>query len=57
MMDHIREIGKAIRVTYSFLPYSKTIYLFMDNAGGHGRTKIKKQYVKILKEEYNVTIK
>lgn len=29
----------------------------MDNAGGHGKKNIKEQYVKILKEMYNVEVK
>ena len=56
MMDHMRDIGKSIRDTYSFLPNDHPIYLFMDNAGGHGKTEIKKQYESILKEEFGIII-
>ena len=43
IMDHIRAIGAKLRnETYSFLPTPTPIYLFMDNAGGHGKTEIKK---------------
>ena len=56
MMEHIHEIGKSIRQAHSFLLENTPIYLFMDNAGGHGKTEIKKEYEKILKENYNVLI-
>ena len=56
MMDHIREIGKSIRDAYSFLPSTQIIHLFMDNAGGHGKTVIKQQYEKLLKEEFCISI-
>ena len=56
MMDNIRDIGKSIRETHSFLPNDHPVYLFMDNAGGHGKTEIKAQYEQILKDEFNVLI-
>ena len=56
MMDHIRMIGKSIREAYSFLPDDHPIYLFMDNAGGHGKTEIKRQYETILKQEFEISI-
>ena len=57
MMKHMHEIGKSIRETYSFLPHKQEIYLFMDNASGHGKTEVKKEYERILKEDYNILIK
>ena len=56
MMEHIRMIGRAIRDSYSFLPHDKPIHLFMDNAGGHGKTEIKKQYETLLKDEFHILI-
>ena len=56
MMEHIRSIGKAIRESYLFIPNDHTVYLFMDNACGHGKTEIKKQYETILKEEFHIQI-
>ena len=56
MMTHIREIGAAIRKNYSFVPEDDPIVLFMDNAGGHGKTEVKREYEKILKEEFNVCV-
>ena len=56
MMNHIRDIGKAIRSTYSFLEDTHPVFLFMDNAGGHGKTEVKSEYERILKTEFNVHI-
>ena len=56
MMAYIREVGKAIRNTYSFVPPAHPINLFMDNAGGHGKTEIKREYERILSEEFGVLI-
>ena len=56
MMSTIREIGTHIRSKMVFAR-DHPIYLFMDNAGGHGKTEIKKEYERILKDEYNVIIK
>ena len=56
MLMNIRDIGQAICDAHSFLPNDHPIYLLMDNAGGHGRTEVKKQYEEILLEEYNVII-
>ena len=56
MLDNIRDIGRSIRETYSFLPKDHPIYLFMDNAGGHGKTEVKIQYESILKEEFGIII-
>ena len=41
MMNTMNKIGTSIRSHYSFLPKTTPIYLFMDNAGGHGKTEIK----------------
>ena len=56
MIDTVHEIGRSIRKTYSFLSKSQPIFLFMDNAGGHGKQDIKEQYVKLLKDEYNIEV-
>ena len=56
MIDMVDEIGSSIRKAYSFLPHSKPITLFMDNAGGHGKKNIKEEYVKKLKDKYNVEV-
>ena len=56
MMLTIREIGTHICSKIVFAK-DHPVYLFMDNAGGHGKTEIKKEYERILQEEYNVIIK
>ena len=56
MLKHIREIGKAIRNKYYWVDEEEDIFLVMDNAGGHGTSDSKEEYVRILKEEYNVTV-
>ena len=56
MIDTVHEIGSSIRTSYSFVPQSTPIILFMDNAGGHGKKNIKEQYVKLLKDQYNIEV-
>ena len=56
MLNSIREVGKAIRDAYHFLPDWETIHLFMDNAGGHGTDKAKADYVQILHDEFMITV-
>ena len=38
------------------VPAHQPIYLFIDNAGGHGTDESKDEYVRKLKDEYNVII-
>jgi hypothetical protein len=45
MTNSINEIGKSIQNAYHFIPKTEIIYLFMDNAGGHGKNYIKDDYV------------
>ena len=56
MLNHIREIGSSIRRAYDFLEPNVPVYLFIDNAGGHGKIEVKKQYEQILHEEFNINI-
>lgn len=56
MIDVVHEIGSSIQKGYSFIPHSTPVILFMDNAGGHGKKHIKEEYVKKLKDEYNVEV-
>ena len=56
MIDVVDEIGRSICQAYSFLPSTKPIILFMDNAGGHGKKQIKEEYVQKLKEKYNIQV-
>ena len=56
MMNSIDEIGIAIRDSFHWVPRDVPIYLYMDNAGGHGTDDIKKEYVSILKRSYNIIV-
>ena len=42
MIDSINGIGFTICHPFHWLPYGVPIYLYMDNAGGHGTDEIKK---------------
>ena len=50
------EVGKAIRKHYDKLGISREIpiFLFLDNAGGHGTQETVDKYVASLKEDHNV---
>ena len=49
MIEHTHEIGQKIRNAYKKVTTDdKPIVLFMDNAGGHGRNDVKKDYEVIL---------
>ena len=57
MMEHIRSIGSKLRnEVYFYIPAETPVYLFMDNAGGHGKIAIKEDHERILKQEYNIQI-
>ena len=56
MQDSVDEIGEAIRKAFYFLPSTHPIYLFMDNAGGHGKKKVKLEYEAKLKKQYHVHV-
>ena len=54
MVDTMPEVGQSIRDAYHWVPSSSPIFLYMDNAGGHGRKEVVNDYVKMLREKYNV---
>ena len=56
MLGAIREVGQAIRDKMHYIPNWEPIYLFMDNAGGHGTDKVKEEYINILKVDFNVIV-
>ncbi len=49
-------IGVAIRQQMPFVPQDETIYLVMDNAGGHGTEEAIGQYTRRLQREFNIEI-
>ena len=56
MMSVMDDVGKSIREAYSRVPPEDVIYLGMDNAGGHGKKDIIKEYEQLLKNKYNIII-
>lgn len=48
------EVGKAIRDAYHWVHEDVPIFLFLDNAGGHGTQEVVDAYVKMLEDEHNV---
>ena len=56
MKEVMPKVGKAIRDAYHWIHRSIPIYLYMDNAGGHGKQHIVEEYVATLKDKFNVII-
>lgn len=52
MLEKILAIGGALREKFHWVPENETIYLFMDNAGGHGTNDVIQQYTNILWADY-----
>lgn len=56
MLESVDETGNSIRKSMHWIPKEETIFLFMDNAGGHGTVETKEEYVRILKKKYNILV-
>ena len=56
MINTVDAMGQSIRDAYSFVSHDHPIYLFIDNAGGHGTKEIKEKYVNRLRDKYNVLV-
>ena len=54
MKKTMPEVGESIRNAYHWVPYETPIFLYLDNAGGHGKLEVVDQYVKDLEEKWNV---
>ena len=54
MQDAMPKVGEAIREAYNWVPMDYPIFLFLDNAGGHGTNAVVDEYVAMLEEVYNV---
>ena len=50
MMKVVDDIGDSIRKAHNFIPHTTPVYLFVENAGGHGKKEIKSEFVEILKK-------
>jgi len=56
MLDTMGEVGVSIRDAFHWIPATQTIYLIMDNAGGHGTDKAVENYTKELFDEFNIKV-
>ena len=56
MLRCMDKIGQSIRTKMHFVDKDHPIYLYMDNAGGHGMNATKEAYEKMLKDNYNIII-
>jgi DNA-binding protein Fis len=56
MMRIMPEVGRALRAAYHWLPMNETIYLVMDNAGGHGSNEATAQYTQLLWTDFKVQV-
>ena len=45
---------QAIREKYELVPLEEEIYLYLDNAGGHGKKEVVETYVSNLERDHNV---
>jgi hypothetical protein len=55
MLECMPRVGAALRETFHWVPPNETVYLCMDNAGGHGTNDAKLQYINLLKA-FNVEV-
>jgi len=56
MLETVDRIGKSIRHKMNWVDPDKPIYLFQDNAGGHGTKVAIKEYCKQLLEKYTIIV-
>ena len=55
MADSMPEVGAAIRAAYHWADCIETpIFLYLDNAGGHGTKEVVDAYINMLKDYYNI---
>lgn len=56
MMRIMPQVGMALRTAYHWLGRDETIYLVMDNAGGHGSHDATARYTQLLWREFKVQV-
>ena len=54
MEDIMPKVNKIIRDAYHWVPTDHPIFLFLDNAGGHGTQDVVDAYVKGPQDDFNV---
>ena len=52
MLQTIPEVGEALRNSFHWVPPNERIFLFMDNAGGHGTDDAKARYLGTIRVRY-----
>ncbi len=55
MLECMPRVGAALCEQFHWVPPNETVYLCMDNAGGHGTNDAKQQYINLLKA-FNVEV-
>ena len=55
MLECMPGVGAALRERFHWVPANETVYLCMDNAGGHGTNDAKQQYINLLKA-FNIKV-
>ena len=56
MLEAMDTVGRKVRAVFWWIPAEQIIFLFMDNAGGHGTNKAVEQYTQDLREKYKIEI-
>jgi len=56
MLRTLPAIGEAIRMKMPWVPIEETMYLVMDNAGGHGTVAAIEEYTHLLATRFNIEI-
>ena len=56
MLEAMDTVGRKIQAAFWWIPEEQIIYLFLDNAGGHGTNKAVEQYTQDLREKYKIEI-
>ena len=54
MLRSMDRVGKAMRELYHYIEMKDTLYLVMDNAGGHGINNTIVEYTRLLLNTYNI---
>jgi hypothetical protein len=55
MLECMPRVGAALCEQFHWVPPNETVYICMDNAGGHGTNDAKQQYINLLKE-FNIEV-
>jgi hypothetical protein len=56
MLEHLPVIAAEIHQKLHWVPPAESMYLVMDNAGGHGTQEAVEEYTRRLLEDFNIII-